>query len=460
MTIWTPDLSASTGPRYKAIAEALATDIRNGTLKAGDRLPTHRDLAYRLGVTVGTITRAYAEAQRLGLLQGHVGRGSFLAQPAPLPGGASLTDQDQSGLIELSLAFPPPQPSDALLQRTFAELARQPGVARLLEYQPHIGMAHHRAAGAAWMETYGFSVPADRIIVTAGAQHGLAICLGALLRPGDVVLTEPLTYPGVRAVAELFSLRIRSVAQDDEGILPDALESACREHSPRALYCMPTLQNPTGATMSAKRRQAIATILRKHRLSVIEDDIYRFLLDAPPPLSALVPGLGHYLLGTSKSIAPGLRVGFLAVPEGQSARFIAALRGTTWMAPPIAAEIVTRWIREGTAAAIVEGQRKFAIERQRTVRHMLDGFDYRAHPSSYFGMLHLPANWPAGDLVSAAARRGVRLRAAEAFTTDQPAPSAIRLCVCGIADAARLAEGLARVVALLREGPTADNLLV
>ena len=122
MTIWTPDLSSSTGPRYKAIAEALATDIRNGTLKAGDRLPTHRDLAYRLGVTVGTITRAYAEAQRLGLLEGHVGRGSFLAQPAPLPGGASLADQDQSGLIELSLAFPPPHPSDALLQRTFAEL--------------------------------------------------------------------------------------------------------------------------------------------------------------------------------------------------------------------------------------------------------------------------------------------------------------------------------------------------
>jgi DNA-binding transcriptional MocR family regulator len=460
MTIWIPDLSTSTGPRYKAIAEALATDIRNGKLKAGERLPTHRDLAYRLGVTVGTITRAYAEAQRRGLLEGHVGRGSFLAQPVNLPAGFGMSDHEPSGLIELSLAFPPPQASDALLQRTFADLARQPGVSRLLDYQPHGGMNHQRAAGAAWMAASGFSAPADRIIVTAGAQHGLAICLGALLRPGDMLLTEPLTYPGIRAVAELFKLRVRSVAQDDEGILPEALDSACREDSPRALYCMPTLQNPTGTVMSLERREAIAAVLRKHRLPVIEDDIYRFLIDAPAPLSALVPELGHYLLGSSKSLAPGLRVGFLAVPEGQSAPFIAALRATTWMASPIAAEVAARWIRDGTATSMAEAQRKAAIERQKIAHRLLAGFDYRAHPNSFFGMLHLPANWRAGDLVSAAARRGVRLRAAEAFSTDQPAPSAIRLCICGIADVARLVDGIGRIIALLREGPTADNLLV
>jgi DNA-binding transcriptional MocR family regulator len=460
MTIWIPDLSAIAGPRYKAIAEALAADIRNGKLKAGDRLPTHRELAYRLGVTVGTITRAYAEAQQRGLLEGHVGRGSFLAQPVDLPAGFGMVDHDQTGLIELSLAFPPPQASDALLQRAFADLARQPGVARLLDYQPHGGMTHHRAAGAAWMETFGLSVPADRIIVTAGAQHGLAVCLGALLRPGDLLLTEPLTYPGIRAVAELFKLRIRSVAQDDEGILPEALEAACREDSPRALYCMPTLQNPTGAIMSAERRQAIAAVLRKYRLPVIEDDIYRFLTEAPPPLSAFVPELGHYLLGSSKSIAPGLRVGFLAVPEGESAPFIAALRGTTWMAPPISAEIAARWIGDGTAASLAETQRKAAVERQKIARRLLAGFDYRAHPSSFFGMLHLPATWRASDLVSAAARQRVRLRAAESFSTDQPAPSAIRLCICGVADVARLIEGIGRVAALLREGPTRDNLLV
>ncbi len=460
MTIWVPDLSSFGGPRYKAIAEALATDMRSGKLKPGERLPTHRELAYRLGVTVGTVTRAYGEAQRRGLLEGHVGRGSFLAQPESLPASFGMADHEQSGLIELSLAFPPPQAGDGLLQRTFAELARQPGVARLLDYQPHGGMARHRAAGAMWMERFGLSVPADRIIVTASAQHGLTICLGALLRPGDLLLTEPLTYPGIRAVAELFKLRIRSVAQDEGGIRPDALEAAAREESPRALYCMPTLQNPSGTTMSAERRQAIAAILRKYRLPAIEDDTYGFLVDAPPPLTTFTPDLGHYLLGTSKSMAPGLRVGFLAVPPGQSAPFIAALRATTWMAPPISAEIAARWIGDGTAINLAETQRKAAIERQKLTRRLLDGFDYRAHPSSFFGMLHLPAPWRAGDFVGAAARRGVRLRAAETFGTDQPAPSAIRLCICGLADVDRLVEGVGRVVALLREGPTADNLIV
>jgi DNA-binding transcriptional MocR family regulator len=460
MTIWIPDLSSSVGPRYKAIAEALAIDVRNGTLKAGDRLPTHRDLAYRLGVTVGTVTRAYAEAQRRGLIEGHVGRGSFLAQPVNLPAVFGQPEQEQSGLIEMSLAFPPPQASDALLHGTFAELARQPGISRLLDYQPHGGMAHHRAAGAAWMETHGISVPSERIIVTAGAQHGLAICLGALLRPGDLLLTEPLTYPGIRAVAELFKIRIQSVAIDDEGILPEALEAACREGSPRALYCIPTLQNPSGAVMSHERRGSIAAILRKYRLPIIEDDIYRFLVDAPPPLSAYVPELGHYLLGSSKGIAPGLRVGFLAVPQGQSAPFIAALRGTTWMAPPLSAEIATRWINDGTAAALGRAQREAAIERQKIARRMLTGFDYRAHPNSFFGMLYMPANWRAADLVNAAARQGIRLRAAEAFGTDQAAPQAIRLCICGLADVSRLIEGIGRIASLLHEGPTADNLLV
>ena len=258
MTIWIPDLTSSIGPRYKAIAEALAIDARSGKLKAGDRLPTHRDLAYRLGVTVGTVTRAYAEAQRRGLIEGHVGRGSFLAQPVNLPAVFGQPEQEQSGLIEMSLAFPPPQANDSLLHSTFAELARQPGISRLLDYQPHGGMAHHRAAGAAWMETHGLSVPSERIVVTAGAQHGLAICLGALLRPGDVLLTEPLTYPGIRAVAELFKLRIQSVAMDDDGILPEALEAACRDGAPRALYCIPTLQNPSGSIMSHERRAAIA----------------------------------------------------------------------------------------------------------------------------------------------------------------------------------------------------------
>src|SRR5215472_1250910 len=227
MTNWFPNLSTFSGPRYRAIADALAADMQAGRLKPGARLPTHRDLAYRLGVTVGTVTRAYAEAQRRGLLEGHVGRGSFLAGPVRSSNLLSMPEPEASGMIELGLAFPP-QPSDELLQRSLAELSRQPGIARLLNYQSHAGMAHHRAAGAAWVRRHGLEVPADRVIVTAGAQHGLCIVAGTLLKPGDLLLSEGLTYPGLRAVGELFKLRLKGLPLDDGGIIPEALESICR----------------------------------------------------------------------------------------------------------------------------------------------------------------------------------------------------------------------------------------
>ncbi|HZT20948.1 MAG TPA: PLP-dependent aminotransferase family protein [Dongiaceae bacterium] len=461
MTTWLPNLSGHEGPRYRAIADALAADMRAGRLKPGDRLPTHRDLAYRLGVTVGTVTRAYAEAQRRGLIEGHVGRGSFLAEPPGLVPGFSMPEPEPQAqdLIELSLAFPPPT-GGALLQRTLAELAREPGIARLLSYQPHAGMAHHRAAGAAWVRRHGLEVPPDRIIVTAGAQHGLCIAVGALMQPGDLLLSESLTYPGLRAIAELLRVRVKGVAMDERGLLPEALESACRSESPRALYCMPALQNPTGAIMPLERRGALAEILRRHRVALIEDDIYGFLGNELPPLSALLPELAHYVVGTSKSLGPGLRIGFLAVPPGSNAAYIGALRATNWMAPPLLAEIVARWIADGTAAGLADAQRRAAGERQALAQRLLAGFDYRAHPLSFYGMLHLPPPWRAADFVAAGARRGLRLRSAETFAVDQAPPEAVRICVSAVEDIKTLAEGLGRVAALLRDGPSADNLVV
>ena len=458
MTSWSPDLSAFSGPRYRAIADALAADMQAGKLKPGARLPTHRDLAYRLGVTVGTVTRAYAEAQRRGLLEGHVGRGSFLAGPPQPAPGLGSSESGRAGMIELGLAFPP-QPNDELLQRTLAELSRQSGVARLLSYQPHAGMAHHRAAGAAWIRRHGLEVPPERVIVTAGAQHGLAIVAGALLKPGDLLLSESLTYPGLRSVGELFKLRLKGVAMDESGLLPEPLEEICRAEAPRAIYCMPGLQNPTGAAMPPERRQAIAAILRRYRVALIEDDIYGFLVGELPPLSATLPELGHYLVGTSKSLGPGLRIGFLVVPPGPSTDYIGVLRATTWMASPLVAEIVCRWISNGTAARLADTQRAAAAERQVLTAGRLAGFDYRAHPNSFYGMLHLPQPWRASHFVTAAARRGLSLRAAETFAVGQPAPEAVRLCISCL-DHETLNEALNRILVLLHEGPSADNLVV
>lgn len=460
MTLWQPDLSTYDGPRYRAIAEAIAADLRQGRLKAGERLPTHRELAFRLGVTVGTVTRGYAEAQRRGLVAGHVGRGSFLAAPGQASPQLGSLQPATDSAIELSLAFPPPHVGDALFQRTLGELARDGGVGSLLDYQPHGGMTHHRAAGGAWIARHGLSVSPEQILITLGAQHAISVALRGLSKPGDLLLTESLTYSGIKAMAAALNLKLKGLPMDEEGLLPDGLDAACRTERASALFCMPNLQNPTGAIMSPARREAIAAIAARHRLPVIEDDVYGFLAGQRPTLTELLPDLGHYVIGTSKSMAPGLRVGFLALPKGRDAAFVAALRATIWMAPPLTAEIVTRWIVDGAGDTLAEAQRSAAAERQALAAKLLEGFDYRAHPASFFGMLHLPAPWRAGDLVAAAARRGLRLRGAEIFATDLPAPEAIRLCVSAAVSTAQLTEGLARLVGLLREGPASDGLVV
>jgi len=147
MTIWQPDLTQIPGPRYLAIVDALATDLRGGRLRDGDRLPTHRDLAYRLGVTVGTVTRAYAEAERRGLIRGEVGRGTYVR--GVQPGNSYLPEPRADGLIDLSMNYPASTDADAVLAAALQAMAVRPGIGRVLEYQQKRGRDTHRAARAA-----------------------------------------------------------------------------------------------------------------------------------------------------------------------------------------------------------------------------------------------------------------------------------------------------------------------
>ncbi len=460
MTIWTPQLDGRPGPRYAAIAEALAADVRGGVLKPGDRLPTHRDLAYRLGVTVGTVTRAYAEAERRGLIRGEVGRGTYVLNPPTTPWVVARDRAEAPPApIDLSLNVAWVGDSEAALAETLARLARRDDLANLLVYQPAGALPAHRAAGAAWIaQERGLSVSPDQILVTCGGQHAMAVALATLARPGDLVLTEALTYPGMRVLANRLHLRLQGVAMDGDGLLPEAFEAACRAGAPRALYCMPSVHNPTGSLMPEARRRAIAEIALAHGVAIVEDDVYGFLApDGPAPLVAHAPRLGHYITSTSKSMAPGLRVGFLAVPHDATAEFALSLRALSWMAAPLTAEIAATWIGDGTAARLGAARRAESAARQRLTQEMLAGFDYRAAPGAMHGWLILPPGWHAQAFVTAARERGVLLTPAEAFSVGPGAPQAVRICLGGMSGREPLAQGLAVVRDLLARAPSAPD---
>src|SRR5687768_16705138 len=270
MTMWLPKLESRRGPKYRAIADAIDEDVQNGALRAGTRLPPHRDLADHLGVTVPTITRAYTEAARRGLTSGHVGRGTFIRGNEPDERAA------ESAPFDLTINFLMPDKEVANLQPRLFQRRVLPWT-QILGYVPAKGHFRHRQAMAAWLARGGLTVDPDQLVLTGGAQHGLASAFSALLKPGDTLLTEELTYAGTRALAQQQRLKLRGVAMDGEGLRPDALEAACRVTRARVLYCMPRLQNPTSAIMSERRRRQIAAVAEKHLLIVVEDDVYGFL---------------------------------------------------------------------------------------------------------------------------------------------------------------------------------------
>lgn len=460
MTMWTPDLNPYAGPRYRAIADALEADLREGRLAPGARLPTHRELAERLGVTVGTITRAYAEAEARGLTRGTVGRGTFVRETrvqAPV-----MIHAPAPGLIDLSVNRPALLPQIRALQQTLTELPATLDLAALLNYAPTCGLPAHRAAGAGFIAMLGLpGYTTEQIVITCGAQHALLAVLMAMAEPGDVLLTEALAYPGLIAAASQARLRVVPVAIDEHGLIPEALREAAREHRPKLLATVATLHNPTTAVLPAARRAGIAEIAREFDFALLDDDVYGFLVpERPPALASFAPERSCYVTCTSKALMPGLRIGYVAAPSAWAERISAAVRTSVWMAPPLMAEIAARWIAEGTAERLMDWQREEIRARQQLAAGRLAAHPYRAQPGGFHLWLPLPEPWREGEFVAAARARGVAVAPAEVFAVGrQPTPPAVRVCVSAQPDRESLAQGLDVLAGLLAQPPSAPLLM-
>jgi DNA-binding transcriptional MocR family regulator len=447
MTMWQPDPDRFIGPRYRAIAEALAEDLRDGRLRPGDRLPTHRDLAWHLKVTVGTVSRAYAEAERRGLIAGEVGRGTFIRGSEP-PAPSALPPErvaEQGGLINLAQNHPVPGEETALFAQALRDIAGDPGLGELLRYQNHVGLPLAREAGAAWLAQTGAETSADRVVVTAGGQHCLSTVLGAYANPGDVIATEAMTYPGLKAACQLRQVRLEGIAVDAEGMLPDAFAAACRQLPIRMLYLTPNLSNPLAGILSVERRRAIVETARRHDVLIVEDDVYGFLIDRPTPFAALAPERTFLVSSLSKSAAPGLRIGYILAPADRIDRLALAVRSTIWMVPPLMVEIATRWITSGTAERVAAARRREAAQRQILARRIL-GPAVMGEPSAYHLWLPLDERWRASEFVIEARRLGIAVTGANAFTVGRIAPmNGVRVCLGSVADSGTLEAALATI---------------
>lgn len=450
MTNWNPGVHAGTGPAWRAIVRALQRDMEAGVLRPGDRLPPQRRLAAALGVALGTVTRAYREAESLGLVQGEAGRGTFVraSDPGYAADFSATTQVDLSLTWPLHVHDPDLRPS---LERLTARDSRH-----LLEYAPHSGSDRHRAAGAAWAGRWQLHATADQVHVCAGVQHALLVSLLALAKAGDAVLADTVTYPGFKAAVRALQLRPHGVAADAEGMRADALAAAFRRTGARVLYLVPTLHNPTAAVLGDARRREIAGVVADFDAVVIEDDVHRLLHPAPASaFGTIVPDRTLSIVSLSKVVAGGLRVAYLVAPAVIGARLTSMIWATTWMTPPLNAEIAADWIAHGSADDTVRRKRTEADARQRLAADILRGADISPARHGYHLWLRLPRGWTSRHFCAQLGSRGVAVSAAESFALDEAmAPRAVRISLSAEAGRDRLVEGLERVRDLLaNRGP-------
>lgn len=417
-----------TRPRYLPLAEELAERIRDGALAPGTRLPTVRALMRRHGIALATAARVYTELEAQGLVVGETGRGTFV-RDAALPRGHGLRQFDlPAGTADLGFNYPALPGQDELLRDGLRELAAGGGLAALLHSAPQGGRPHERAIVAAHLRRRGLHLPGSQVLIANGAQHGLAATLLALLRPGDAIAADALTYPGLRELAPALHLELHALPAHDHGTDLDALAALCRRRRVRAVYAMPTLHNPLGWVMPVAARRRLAALAHQHDFLLLEDAAYAFLAEpAPAPLFVHAPRRTVYVSGLSKSVAAGLRFGFIAAAPEHIPALEQAIRVSAWNTPSLTTALACRWLQSGLVDSLEQRKRQDARKRQRIARRLLSGCDLIAHPASYFIWLRLAPGCRAEAVAARLAQQGVLLTTAAPFATTRHAPAALRL---------------------------------
>jgi DNA-binding transcriptional MocR family regulator len=456
MMDWMPDLAQSDKPRYLAIADIIASDLRQGRLSAGDRLPPQRKLASRLAIDFTTVARGYSEAQKRGLVESRVGQGTFVLAPVAAKREARAPSQRRAEIVDLSMNLPPEPDDPALIERMRAgleEVGRD--LVSLLRYQGFGGSPADKDAASAWLGRRALVPTQDRIFVTPGAHPALLAIFGVLAKPGDVILSEAITYPGARSIAAQLGLNLVGLPLDDEGVDPDAFADACVRLAPKGLYLNPTLQNPTTLTVPEHRRAKIAGIARRYKIPIIEDDAYGFIpVHGPAPFAAIAPDITWHVAGLAKCIGAGLRAAYVVAPDMRSGwPFAAAVRAATVMASPLTLALVTRWIEDGTADAILRFIRSETAARQSLAKEILPAGSFKSDPLSFNLWVPLPQGWTRSAFIGHMRTTGVGVVASDAFTVQGTPPEAVRVCLGGPTTRPAIRHALEYMAHALSESP-------
>ncbi|MGZ3216851.1 MocR-like ectoine utilization transcription factor EhuR [Paracoccus sp. T5] len=436
MSHWPLRKDDITRPAYRSLAQGIAAAIDAGSLRPGQRLPPHRDLAWQLGVSVQTVSRAYEELIRADLISGEVGRGSFVKsgprETIEVPWFRAPTDRPP---IDLSMMTPVRLPQIAgAWSATLIRLADRLPDPAMLSFRPRQTMSLYGGMAAVWLARCGMVVPAQRILITNGTTPAMFVALLTAAQPGDVIATEAVTCHTLKPAAQHLHLRLKGIACDAQGMDPDALVAAARASGGRmkAVFLLPSGGGPLAQIMDRDRREALAQAATRAGLMILESDPTGPMPPRrPPAVSSFAPDRSFYFTGLSKCLSPGLRIGFLAMPENLAEAALNRHLSMAWMATPLMAEIAQDWIAGDTAEALLAAQRVELAARNRMAVRILgpraQGFLHGLHR-----WLPLPDGCDEAEVLARALSHQVALAPGAGFAMG-PAGPALRVSLGGAA---------------------------
>ncbi len=418
-------------PAYRLIADLISEDIDSGRLQVRDRLPTLRDLATATGINYTTAARAYTEAKSRGLIDSHPGSGTFVK-------GRTSTLRPSSGAYEMTmnLMIEPAVPAlvEQIRESSIRVLA-QHDLYSMLRYQAFGGTHDNKEAALQWLGRRLPNPDIEHLLICPGIHSALVGLMSTLISRDQVLCVESLIYPGIKAIAAHLGIQLHSLERDADGPLARPFEEVCKQGNVGAVYLNPTIHNPTTSIMSKGRREALADVALRYSIPIIEDDAYTMLTDAPPPsFSELAPDLTWYITGTSKCFGPGVRSAFLYTPgKRHSQRLSAAMRSLHVMSSPMTDALVSQWITDGTADAMLKATRQEAIARLHTAEEQLGNKNILSAEGAFHLWLKIPksSDWNPSELAVQLRQQGISAVSSAAFCTNNNPPNGLRLCFGG-----------------------------
>lgn len=452
MNDWTPDIATLSRPAYLSLAEQFARAIADGVLPAGARLRPQRKLADDLGLSVQTVTRAYVELIRRGLISGEVGRGSFVLGPAGDAATPYLAER-QSKLIDLSILKPI---GDRLHVETLRAglhwAADNLAAPAALSFRPHSILPRHQHVAAEWLRRGGIEVAPGQIMITDGASSAISIAVMSAVPVGGTLAAAALTHHLLIPLCKYLGIHLEPLPVDDDGVLPDALDRAAHRGAVRAVFLQPSLVNPMALLSSERRRAELVEIARRHDLVIIENDILNVMIaNRPPPLAALAPERVLHINGFTKTALPGLRLAYLVAPERLASVVANRHLVMNWLAAPVMMDVLSHWIEDGTLDSLIAWQRSALAERHAIARQILPDVCRNSHPQALHLWMELPAGRQEDEFVGQLQLQGVAIASGRAFRiSEKDRRDAVRIAL-GPTQAGDLRSGLRIVAEMLKK---------